>query len=1093
MTLRNHRYLLSLVLVVACSLSSFVSASLAANATERIRHWVDRLWEERGGVRAFVARAIATGKIPFLGGGNDADSLAQISELADSGLVGLDEMNRIQEILLQEFDRREGGQPSVRGLVAILAEADVDEIALDELLLRIVVPQALRSPEDLHAIWQKLSAPTRRLGADYVRELMVGRLRQVRSRKLDLDEIRQAFPERGLYRDGLLLAGTVQRWAEGAFDGLRDLLSDALGRNTDRLNPGVAAGARVVAFFGDLARASASIPGSGRAILHRLQESVYDDFVTDRDTALALLDVWAALKNVRLGDAERELFNRHVLPESMADVAGESLEAQLEWLEGNVPSTVPVNAYLFALAKTHGESPEDLEAIARHMQRSLHGGDLEYLARVVTDGATRSAEGRGDGALDAALNFVARCLPTEEAEAPRTALGEAVDDRVRDEVLLEILEEHCKTGDEILEQLEKFRTASGRTAVGRLGFGFTQWAEDSDLDTRLATIVRFFPEPSRARDEFLDEALETVARHGGDVRKIRKLQYEHMSKKRRETGPYGQQVEKAKELARQISQRSSAMEKAYVLVAYVKRAMAANGDLSADGSDSALAGNMFALSKELDSLDRKELIRSLLVGSRGILSSNPAERLLLDEIFFSRFDMSLPAWQLIRKVVEGYIYRLPRSRKTRIYLALTDMTGQRLPLPQLFRHLVEKLGIVPIKFAQMLSTRPEVLPEAFRIELEQLCDDVSSFDKGVAIRVIESQTGRLVQELTDDGLGKRIGAGSVKQVYLSSMDGEAAVVKVLRPGAREEIDTDLAIMTAIAEEISSDPVAITYLRDPVTMLKQFERELRAEIQMANEAEHVETFRSHFADDPMLTAPGVLLLDGDVMIEQFIAGKKITKAAEAFGLDPKVLAERATRGLMVQIFRDGFFHGDPHPGNVLVTSEGVIVFIDWGMTGRLPLGQRFRLMKLFLAMLTKRSKLVLHQLCQLDRSLKGPLDARAADKMQEAIGTILAGSAGAGQKLLAILYVGAQNGLNLASDFTMMAKAIGCMEGIAKQLDPETSVVPHAAKAFAQAYVRKIAELAKRPWTWLKSKFSRENAQQMRDFVSDPDLDLLLAR
>ena len=246
----QSRYRLLLLIIVLFA-GPLVGSCFADDAPERIHNWIERLWEERGGVRGFVARAVATGRIPFLGADLDGDAVQELSRLADTGLVGLDEMNRVQEILLEEFARREGGRPTVSGLMAILDEAALDEIALDEVILRIVVPQSLATPEDLAAIFARLSGPTKRLGADYVRELLVSRLRGVRGRMMDEDEIPVAFPKRGLHRDGLLLARAITRWADGTLGSLRNLLSDAFGRHADRLTTSVSPATRVLAFFGD--------------------------------------------------------------------------------------------------------------------------------------------------------------------------------------------------------------------------------------------------------------------------------------------------------------------------------------------------------------------------------------------------------------------------------------------------------------------------------------------------------------------------------------------------------------------------------------------------------------------------------------------------------------------------------------------------------------------------------------------------------------------------------------------------------------------------------------------------------------------------
>ena len=271
---------------------------------------------------------------------------------------------------------------------------------------------------------------------------------------------------------------------------------------------------------------------------------------------------------------------------------------------------------------------------------------------MVTEGAARSAEGLGDDDPGRGPRLRGTLPPPRPTKAPRSALGVAVDDRIRDDVLLEILENHCKLRR---RDPRPAREASAPPAAGAPWDGSASVSPSSrrmptSRHAARATIVRFFPEPSRVRDEFLGELLETVARHGGDVRKIRKLQYSHMSKERREDGPYGQSGgEAAKEIARDLAQRSSAMDKAYVLVAYVKRAMAANGGPAVE------RGRRRPSPSQIFEISPRNSTPSTARNSSGACSwgqaGHPGEQAprrscVLEEIFFSRFDMDqarLPA------------------------------------------------------------------------------------------------------------------------------------------------------------------------------------------------------------------------------------------------------------------------------------------------------------------------------------------------------------------------------------------------------------------------------------------------------------------
>ncbi len=294
---------------------------------------------------------------------------------------------------------------------------------------------------------------------------------------------------------------------------------------------------------------------------------------------------------------------------------------------------------------------------------------------------------------------------------------------------------------------------------------------------------------------------------------------------------------------------------------------------------------------------------------------------------------------------------LPESK--RIAWSLTDKSYHNISRFERIRMVVEELGPTYIKLAQVLSNRPDILPSALITELEKLQDQVPPFSSEESIAIIESELGKSVDSIFESFEPIPIASASIGQVHRARLhNGKMVVVKVQRPGIRDIIDRDLAIMHEIVRR-GEDFFYRQGLLNAEDVLRTFERSIHQELDYRNEARNIDKFRSVYAAMPGLNIPPVFsdLSTDRVLVVEFAQGTKVSniKQIREWGLDPRKIAESGMRIYLTMIFENGLFHADPHPGNVFVRRDGVINLIDFGMVGRLMRSEKYALAQIFLSM------------------------------------------------------------------------------------------------------------------------------------------------
>ncbi len=262
-----------------------------------------------------------------------------------------------------------------------------------------------------------------------------------------------------------------------------------------------------------------------------------------------------------------------------------------------------------------------------------------------------------------------------------------------------------------------------------------------------------------------------------------------------------------------------------------------------------------------------------------------------------------------------------------------------------------RLGPTFIKIGQQFSTRVDVLAPEFIKELEKLQDNVPPFPSETAVTIVENSLGKKIDEIFEEFEPTPIAAASLGQVHVAKLNGERVVVKVQRPGLKELFDIDLKNVRVLAEWLQKvDPKSDGAARDWVAIYDECSRILYQEIDYTLEGKNADIFRTNFQNTPWIRVPKVLweYTSPEVLTLEYVPGIKINRIEELdnAGIDREVLARRTVESYLQQLLTFGFFHADPHPGNLAVDKDGSIIYYDFGMMGRIPGDVRSGLLELF---------------------------------------------------------------------------------------------------------------------------------------------------
>ncbi|EDY81584.1 ABC1 family protein [Verrucomicrobiia bacterium DG1235] len=375
----------------------------------------------------------------------------------------------------------------------------------------------------------------------------------------------------------------------------------------------------------------------------------------------------------------------------------------------------------------------------------------------------------------------------------------------------------------------------------------------------------------------------------------------------------------------------------------------------------------------------------------------------------------------------------------RLMSALGKMAPERRSQWERLRIVMEELGPTFIKFGQLLSMRPDVVPEALIKELRKLQERVPpvSFDQ---IRpILEEGIGQDLRAVFSEFDEKAVAGASMAQVHRARLasTGEAVAVKVQRPGLQKVIDADFDILIWFARQAHERIDDLRPLNLP-EVIEAMRESLERELDFRREARSLSYFSQRNAYPEEVCSPKIFedYCGRRVVVMEWIEGRRL-ESFEPGTPEARKLSKVGSRSMFHQIMIDGYFHADPHAGNIRVLADGRLCFLDWGMTGQLTQRMRYGLVDLFQAFVKADAEQVSRIAMHLADTGKS-IDRR---RMERDVNVAIrehynpdTGEGDVGRAILRLLYVFGRNGIDLARDYSLMAKAILCVEETGTTLD-----------------------------------------------------------
>ncbi|ABW30557.1 ABC1 kinase family protein [Acaryochloris marina] len=358
------------------------------------------------------------------------------------------------------------------------------------------------------------------------------------------------------------------------------------------------------------------------------------------------------------------------------------------------------------------------------------------------------------------------------------------------------------------------------------------------------------------------------------------------------------------------------------------------------------------------------------------------------------------------------------------------------------RETLLDLGPTFIKVGQLFSTRADLFPAEYVEELSKLQDRVPAFSYEIVERIIEKDFGRTIPELFCSFDPVPLAAASLGQVHRAQLQsGEEVVVKIQRPGLKKLFDIDLRILKGIAHYFQNHPKWGPG-RDWLGIYEECCKILYEEIDYLNEGRNADQFRRNFREQEWVYVPRVFwrYATPRVLTLEYVPGLKISNydAIDAAGIDRKRIAQLSAKAYLYQLLTDGFFHADPHPGNLAVSSDGKLIFYDFGMMGQITTLTREKLLKTFFGFAQKDANKVIASLIDLGALLPvddmGPIRRSIQYMLDNFMGQPFDKQSVAqiGDDLFEIAY---DQPFRFPATFTFVMRAFSTLEGVGRGLDP----------------------------------------------------------
>ncbi|MBL7107106.1 MAG: hypothetical protein ISS77_05825 [Phycisphaerae bacterium] len=433
-------------------------------------------------------------------------------------------------------------------------------------------------------------------------------------------------------------------------------------------------------------------------------------------------------------------------------------------------------------------------------------------------------------------------------------------------------------------------------------------------------------------------------------------------------------------------------------------------------------------------------------------------------------------------------------------------TSRRLPLkgkekiaaksrPQRLRMALQELGPTFVKMGQLLSTRPDLIPEDYVQELEKLQDRVEPEKGDLILKQLEDELGSKIDDLFTSFQREPIAAGSIAQVHKAvTHDGEKIAIKIRRPGIEKIIQTECKILEDMAGLLKSTVFQHETI-DPKKMVREFAEAVEKEVDLTNEKRNQQRFINNFSQDKTIHIPAICdeYCSRGILAMEYIEGIKPSNAkiVTQAGLDPKIVAANGANFVLKQIFDLGFFHADPHPGNFFLMPDNVLAPIDFGQVARLTSTDRKLLNHIVLSIVDNEAEPMVKSLEQAEM-----LDIRTdTNKLSLDIEHTLdtyhnlpLKEIPFGKLISEIFGIMRNNHVRPPAQFTLMLKSLMTIESFAISLDPDFDIIK-----CLQPYARRLSleEISVKK-TMKKLKKAAQDASELVSKLPD-DLNALVTK
>ncbi|MDO7906453.1 AarF/ABC1/UbiB kinase family protein [Paenibacillus sp. JX-17] len=395
---------------------------------------------------------------------------------------------------------------------------------------------------------------------------------------------------------------------------------------------------------------------------------------------------------------------------------------------------------------------------------------------------------------------------------------------------------------------------------------------------------------------------------------------------------------------------------------------------------------------------------------------------------------------------------------------VTRETPETKTLGERIRLVLEDLGPAFVKLGQLASTRADLLPQPIIEELVKLQDRVPPFSPSTARGILEQELGAGLEDVLARFDDTPVAAASIGQVHLGQLkSGEAVAIKIQRPGVQRVIRRDLDILrdlTALAGR-RWEWVQRYRLQE---MVEELAKSLLQELDYSHEGRNSEKIAQQFTEDRKIVIPKIYWehTSARVLTMEYVQGITLNQREELrrSGHDFKEIAERLVNSMLQQMFIGGFFHADPHPGNLMISKNGSLVYLDFGMAGRLSEEMKTHLSSLIISLMRRNTEGMIRAIQRLGL-VPDDIDMSALrndlERLRDEYGDVPFSQVSVASALNDLFSVAQKHNISISPDIVLLGKALLTMEGVIESLDPELSII-----SMAEPFGRKL----------LRERFSR---------------------